>query len=199
MFGLRFPVSSACPSLLSQLSGSPHAPRPAGGERFLAAAVSCRPHGVQCPLGHLVLLCHALRQLLGQGVSLIRLQDIARAMTWVVVWALEGTAVASRALGLFFGNLFSCQKGRAQPCLFVLPVSSLPRGRGALPARRRGFVALVPCGVLLEDVLKKAVAGRELLTPKRLLVSVPWWRLQQGCASPSSLSSDLLTHVLLLS
>lgn len=54
MFGLWFPVSSACPSLLSQLLGFPCAPRPAGagGEQFLAAAASCRPHGVQCPIGH---------------------------------------------------------------------------------------------------------------------------------------------------
>lgn len=105
-------------------------------------------------------------------------------MTWVVVWGLEDTAIAKGAAGLFFGNPFSCQKGRAQPYLFILPVLALPRGSGVLPARRGGFVALVPCGVLLEDVPKKAVAGRELLTPERFLVSVPWRRLQQGCVSP---------------
>jgi len=45
--------------LLSQLRGSPRAPRPAGAgeEPFHAAAASCRPHGVQCPLGRLVSQC----------------------------------------------------------------------------------------------------------------------------------------------
>lgn len=190
MFGLWFPVSSACPSLLSLWSGSPCALRTSGtgGEQFLAAAVSCRP----------------LSQFLGQGRSLIYLQDAAQVMTWVTVWALQGTAVEKEAavcpLQLLRGM------SSAPPLCSASTGSALRKG---CASRDGALWSLSHSSVLLEGVLKKRAADSLELSPR--------WRLGQGCVSPPQwvvaaicgtapnpvsppwLSSDGFTHVLLLS
>lgn len=144
-------VWSLAPSVLclSQLSGSPHA------LSWRGAAPSCC-----CVLQ--TLRCHVLgwschqhpmwphcASTWGRGrephppggfcqSQIIPVDDLG-------VWVLDGTAIANGTWGLFLGNPSSCQKQGAQPYLFVLTVLMLPQ-RGAL----------VPCSVLLEDVLRKS-------------------------------------------
>lgn len=123
-----------------------------------------------------------------------------------------------RAGGLFFGNLFSCQRGKLGPTFAFCPNLLCPEEGTCVQRSDGASWSLSHHVVLLEDVPKQAVAGGLCPTPGKLLVWVPWWRLQRVCVpspadgtlpmslcdtgcsatihvSLSSLSSDLFTSI----
>jgi len=193
-FGLWFPVSSACPGCCRS-SGAPLVLR---DRPELERSRSTLPPRPADPTG-----CSVPSDAWSRSAAEPpHPRDVAGALSCVLGRALRGMAA-----GLFFGNPFSCQKGRAQPCPFVPPVSALPWGRGTLLAQPSWLSPR--SSVLPEDVLEKAVAGRELLAPGRLLVigrlveaaaglcGRSLWMVLAALQRPS-LPSALLAHALLL-
>lgn len=168
---------------LSQLWGSPRAPRPDGADRSRFLLCPAAPMGCGVPLGtwcHCAMASAGIWDGVGASLSAGHCpsDDLGGCLgTWRY-------SHSKRAGGLFFGNLFSCQRGKLSPT-FVFCPNRLCLEEGMRVQRSdRASWPLSHCAVLLEDVPKQAVPGGLCPTPRKLLVWVPQGRLQWGCVSP---------------